>query len=497
MRISTFLPMLATLAGCDKKHIATSDLPIDAGQGGDTSPTPASESNVDCIDFDRDGYFSNCPPLDCGGLRGINNKLVHPGADEKCDGIDNNCDGYVDEGCPRNPAEREEEVVTRKWECEDGETRNCGVCDLGDQACEDGNWGECKIAPAEENEHWTLPEDCQCPSEIFGVLFIIDASAVMTVNNAYESVKIGFENYFSHNHPNIFFGMVLYPSPDEDSCSAGIALPIGSHPNLILERLNERSPIGSTPLRTPLELARRYLSDYSARDGIPMRNIFPLVLSCGFDFGCGDDEGSLRPLKAIGELGTHGGTVIEFNTEIIRPLAESENIRYYSMYPPANGLDLGRSIAEGFSGIYYGDSPDHNHQEICDGYDNNCDGIVDEGLQSYSYAGPAGTMGVGVCKPEIKDCVDGSMQIVQEEVNPTEEICDGFDNNCDGATDEGIILDEPCKPINLDSPCARMRSRTACGEEGAIICFTPEPTEEICNGIDDDCNGEIDDHCSN
>jgi hypothetical protein len=47
-------------------------------------------------DLDRDGYTSQC---DCDD----NNTTVYPGAIEMCgDGIDNNCDGTVDEGCPQN-----------------------------------------------------------------------------------------------------------------------------------------------------------------------------------------------------------------------------------------------------------------------------------------------------------------------------------------------------------------------------------------------------------
>ena len=83
------------------------------------------------------------------------------------------------------------------------------------------------------------------------------------------------------------------------------------------------------------------------------------------------------------------------------------------------------------------------------------------------------------------------------QVASVETRCDGLDNNCDGMTDETFepTLGEPCEDSNLGE--CRGHGEYRCNALGdGLECFITTPGQtpgpETCNGLDDNCNGDID-----
>jgi hypothetical protein len=147
--------------------------------------------------------------------------------------------------------------------------------------------------------------------------------------------------------------------------------------------------------------------------------------------------------------------------------------------------------------------------ELCDGKDNDCDTQTDEGCGLHYWdgdsdgygnpAGPTSTFPQSGYVANAGDCddTDGS-------INPgATEVCNGVDDNCDGTVDEGCVTyyrdadgdtygDPGDSTTATSQPAGYIANAGDCDDSNSSI--NPAATE-VCNGVDDNCDGTVDEGC--
>ena len=125
--------------------------------------------------------------------------------------------------------------------------------------------------------------------------------------------------------------------------------------------------------------------------------------------------------------------------------------------------------------------------ELCNGKDDNCDGAIDEGNPQ---GGAACGSAVGECKKGTLVCQGGKLDCVGD-VGPKTEVCNGKDDDCNNAVDNGVPPGGPCGSSVGECKPGLFQCQ---GALGYVCVGDVKGGPETCNGKDDDCNGAIDDN---
>ncbi len=169
------------------------------------------------------------------------------------------------------------------------------------------------------------------------------------------------------------------------------------------------------------------------------------------------------------------------------------------------------------NGCEYQCTPTNGSVEICDLTDNDCNGLIDEGIDTTVDVHNCGQCGTdctalyphatGLCQASscsFGPCVVGFYDVDGNALNGCEyqctpsnggvEICDGIDNDCNGVKDDGTLpqVGQPCGMNNVGE-C--LLGQNQC-QNGSIVCANAVlPSTEYCDGLDNNCDATTDEGC--
>jgi PKD repeat protein len=421
------------------------------------------------FDNDSDGYTV------CQGDCDDNNNAVNPGVSEVCNNSDDNCNGSIDEGFDID----NDGYTVCEGDCNDNNSAiNPGateVCNGADEDC-DSNIDE--GFDTDGDGYTTCGGDCNDASGL------INPGAFETCNG----VDDDCDNQIDENQDADNDGYSNCAGDCDDS-NASVNPAATETCNGIDDDCDGSVDENSDTDGDGVTACAGDCNDNNAL-------VYPgAAESCnGIDEDC---DGSIDEGYDIdGDGYTSCGGDCNDNNSLINPGA-SESCN-------STDDDCDGSIDEGFDldGDGYttceGDCNDANamiyptNGEFCNGIDDNCNGLTDEG---FDQDGDGFTTCGG-------DCNDNNTMVRPGQT----ELCNAIDDDCDGQVDDNA---GPWYYIDSDgdgfgNPATGLQS---CSQPAGYVnnnldCFDNFPSRypgalEFCNNADDDCDGVIDDNCSN
>ncbi len=429
----------------DNTDCNDSDFDVNLGVAEATCDSVDNDCNpatLDEPDLDSDGW-STC--LDCNDA----DSSVNPGAIEVCNGVDDNCDGNIDEG-----------VLNTYYQDSDGD--GFGNIAVNTQAC------------SQPTGYVSDNTDCN------------DADS--SVNPGAVEVCNDIDDNCDGNIDEGLSTATYYLDIDND----GYGDPLSSI-------VSCSQPPGYVPDNTDCNDADSSVNPGAAEvtcdsvdnDCNPATLDEPDLDNDGWTtcVDCDDNDSTIFPRTYYADLDGDGYGDPLLGAELCSP-------------PPDFVLDS-TDCNDGDSSVNPGAT------EVCNGIDDNCDGNIDEGVITTYYTDLDGDgygdplISLQACSPpagfvpDSTDCNDGDSS-----VNPgAAEVCNGIDDNCDGNIDEGV-LNTYYQDSDGDGFGNIAVTTEACSQPSGFVSDNTDCDDtdmnvnpgaaEVCNGIDDNCDGNID-----
>ena len=428
-----------------------------------------------CPDADGDGVTdATCGGLDCDDAEA----LTYPGAPEICDSTDNDCDGtFADENsdddgdgqspCDGDCDDTESTVLTGGTETCDGLDNDClnGIDDPFDG---DGDqWATC-VGDCDDTNAQIYPgapeicdgEDSDCDGETFDTYQTPDASLFTNATNFFRGTMfLPTESTFldtisAYIDPDASFQSprdvtwLVYEGADTNQDMTQVAAVSQQIPSSG-EGWYQSPQIGVT-MQPGLYYAVGLWWDGQVGYGYNTSPGFPVTLDWGENTGGASSGPWTSPPTASDTLGS------STSYDIIVSTGGEEDADADGFLTCEDCIDTDANTNADAS-------------EICDGVDNDCDGVIPADEADEDGDGYIGC---------VDDCDDSNPDAWPG--NPNGEICDGSDNDCDG-----VLPDD-----EVDADLDGFAECEECDDTNPDV--NPDATE-VCDGEDNDCDGVVPD----